>query len=105
MYVQIWDNRITEESQQYLALLREIIISGRLHRTDQSDVFQYAYTVLQIYYNRLFFFKREKQVFVLLYSVISYPCFRYTRAVCKVRRLVAVRCCYAEGGGDSYAKL
>jgi hypothetical protein len=29
----------------------------------------------------------------------------YTTAVWKVRRLVAVRRCYAEGSGDYYAKL
>jgi len=29
----------------------------------------------------------------------------YTRTVRKVRELAAVRRCYAEGGGDCYAKL
>jgi hypothetical protein len=29
----------------------------------------------------------------------------YRRSVCKVRGLAAVRHCYAEGGGDCYAKL
>jgi len=28
-----------------------------------------------------------------------------TRTVCKVRGLLAVRCCYAEGGDECYAKL
>jgi hypothetical protein len=31
--------------------------------------------------------------------------FVYTRAVWKVCGLVAVHCCYAEGGGDFYVKL
>jgi hypothetical protein len=31
--------------------------------------------------------------------------FQYTRVVCKVRGLAAVRRCYAEAGGDCYAKL
>jgi hypothetical protein len=30
--------------------------------------------------------------------------YKYTRAVCKVRGLAAVRRCYAEGGGVCYAK-
>jgi hypothetical protein len=29
----------------------------------------------------------------------------YTRVVCKVHGLAAVRRCYAKGGGDCYAKL
>jgi hypothetical protein len=29
----------------------------------------------------------------------------YSRDVCKVRGLVAVRRCYADGGGDCYVKL
>jgi hypothetical protein len=33
------------------------------------------------------------------------PLRRYTGAICKVRELAAVHRCYAEGGGDCYAKL
>jgi hypothetical protein len=38
-----------------------------------------------------------------LYQSVGPP--SSTRAVCEVRGVAAVRHCYAEGGGDSYAKL
>jgi hypothetical protein len=47
-------------------------------------------------------FQRIKLSYVEAVALIRCVC---TRAVWKVRALAAVRRCYADGGGDCYAKL
>jgi hypothetical protein len=45
------------------------------------------------------------QVLRISYTPQTLDHIQHERAVCKVRGLVAVRRCYAQGSGDCYAKL